>query len=433
MAAKPANMPSTADRDQTISTSITALTEAQQTRNAIYYGLLIAVGYLAAPIAYIDLIHASMFDTMGASKTVANLPTATAAVFGLVPLFAAWLIPSTRYIKFTISMGYSLTGLSVLLVAVALTIDTSDEIRIVVTIIHAAILMACYGTAGIFLWEVVIRSIPENKRGKVFSIAFGVGPFLAVASAAGAQRLLGEDLDKQDLLQRFALVFFGAALIFFLKALLAWRLYVPPVEEVEAREPFADFMLGGIRNFLTSPILVRLAVASLLLMTGLTAMNNELLQVDEVIGVESAEVAGWSTGLRYAGKGVAAIALGLLLSRFGPRAPALGTSILLVSAVVWAMVVRGYPYLITFALFGAGELGGLYYPHFVAAASNVDRVKRNLAIYSILGTLGYFAAVAHGWLADHFGSMSSNLLALGAAVVALCIIASLPRRPTPVN
>ena len=106
MAAKPANMPSAADRDQTVSTSITALTEAQQTRNAIYYGLLIAVGYLAAPIAYIDLIHASMFDTMGASKTVANLPTATAAVFGLVPLFAAWLIPSTRYIKFTISMGY---------------------------------------------------------------------------------------------------------------------------------------------------------------------------------------------------------------------------------------------------------------------------------------------------------------------------------------
>ena len=433
MAEQPPETPPDAQDEQKALNPTEALTETQQNRNAIYYGLIIAIGYIAAPVAYIDLIHASMLDTMGASKMVANMPTAMASVFDLVPLFVAWLIPHTRWLKLTISMGYLLAGLSVLMVAIALSIDITDETRIVVTIVHASILRACYMTANLFLWEVVIRSIPEDKRGKAFGIAFSVGPFLAVASASGAQFLLGGDLDKDDLLLRFALIFVVVAMVFFLMAQLTWRFYVPRVEQVETRESFVDFMFGGIGTFLTSRTLVAVAVANLLFMTGLMAMNTDLLQVQEVLGVSSTKVAGLSAALRYGGKGVAAIVLGLMLARFGARSPALGTSIFLVSAVVWAMVVRGHPYLMAFALYGAGELGGLYYPHYLVAASKVGRLKRNLAIYSIVGMLGYGAALLHGWLADHFGGMASSLLALGAAVVALWIIIKLPRRPKPVN
>src|SRR3954453_15212682 len=71
----------------------------QRVRNMACFAAIICLGYLSAPVQYVDVIHAALCNKLGASKTIANLPTAVGAFFGLVPLVIAWLLPQTRWLR----------------------------------------------------------------------------------------------------------------------------------------------------------------------------------------------------------------------------------------------------------------------------------------------------------------------------------------------
>ncbi|MBN1342600.1 MAG: hypothetical protein JXQ73_07970 [Phycisphaerae bacterium] len=402
-----------------------ALTDRQQTANGLYYALIVSINYLVAPVSYVDLMHAALCNTAGASKTVANLPTSMGAFFGLVPLVAAWVFPYTRWIRPVMSYGYLCSGIGGLIVPIVLICPSPDWLKILATILHAAILMTCSGTAGVFIWEAVVRGTSERKRGRTFSITYGIGPFFAVASSAAAQKVL--DLGAYP--YSFAAIFFVGSLLLLVNAVLARRFQIPDEDEVVRREPFIVFIVGGLKSFLTSRTLIALGIAYVLFYAALVAMNNAMLNVESVLGVEPKQMTGWCSALRFGAKGLAGLGLGLLLARYGARSPALATSLALVMANVWTMVVPGYAYLVAFGLFGAGELGGLYYPHYLAAASRPDRLKRNIAIYQIVGTLGSAGAAVLGFVADHWGTTASMGLAVCIASVAMFIFLMLPAKP----
>jgi len=403
------------------------LTSRQQTRNAICYALIVSISYLTAPVCYVGLMHAALCHSAGASKMVANLPTSMAAFFGLAPLVAAWLFPYTRWIKPVMSYGYTLSAMGGLIVPIVLICPTPNWLRIAATILHAAVLLACNGTAGVFMWEAVIRGTTEGKRGKTFSITFGIGPFFAVASSVGAQFVL----NRGPYPYNFAIIFLTGSVLLLVNAVVARRFVIPSAGEVVEREAFGTFFVGGLRSFFASRTLVLLAAAYLLFYTALVAMNNALLNVKHVLDVQPQEMAGWCSALRFGTKGLAGVFLGLLLARYGARSPAVATAIVLAVTNLWTMFVPGYAYLIAFGLFGAGELGGLYYPHYVAAASRPDRLKRNICIYQIIGTFGTLSAALLGFVADRYGMTASAGLALGAAALPLLIFAALPARPEP--
>jgi len=245
----------------------------------------------------------------------------------------------------------------------------------------------------------VIRGTTEGKRGKTFSITFGIGPFFAVASSAGSQFVL----DRVPYPYDFAVIFLTGSVLLLVNAVVARRFVIPSVGEVVEREAFGAFFVGGFRSFFASRTLVVLAAAYLLFYMALGAMNNALLNVKDVLGVQPQEMAGWCSAFRFGAKGLAGVFLGLLLARYGARSPAVATGIVPAVANLWTMVVPGYAYLIAFGLFGAGELGGLYYPHYVAAASRPERLKRNICIYQIIGTLGTLSAALLGFVADRIG------------------------------
>jgi hypothetical protein len=405
------------------------LTSRQQTRNGICYALIVSISYLTAPVSYIDLMHAALCNSAGASKTVANLPTSMAAFFGLVPLVAAWLFPYTHWIKRVISYGYLLSAVGGLVVPLTLILPVPNWVRIVATILHAAILLACNGTAGIFIWEAVVRGTTEGKRGKTFSITFGIGPFFAVASSEAAQYVLNQGAYPYN----FAAIFFVGSVLLAVNAFLARGFDLPTADAVVERESFRSFMLGGLRSYLTSRTLVVLALANLAFFVAIAAMNNALLNVENVLGVQPEQLAGRCAALRFGAKGIAGVFLGLLLTRYGARSPALATALMLIAANVWTLTVPGYAYLIAFGLFGAGELSGLYFPHYVAAASTHDRMKRNICIFQIIGMLAHGSAAFLGLVADHYGMAASVGVALGASVLPLFIFAMLPARPKPEN
>ena len=79
----------------------------EQTRNIILYAAINSLGYLAAPVLYVGLLQAALFEKLGADKATANLPASLALWLHPVPVLIAWLIPQVRYLKTVVVVGFS--------------------------------------------------------------------------------------------------------------------------------------------------------------------------------------------------------------------------------------------------------------------------------------------------------------------------------------
>jgi len=407
------------------------LSSRQQTINAICYFVIISITYFAAPIIYVDVVHSALVDKLGASKTVANLPTTMGTFFGIIPLIVAWWLPYTRLLKPVLVGTWLIGGAGALALPVVLLLNFPASVCITMAVLHGGLIIATLGVNALFMWEVFIRGTSEAKRGKTFSLAFGLGPLFAVAGSQVVQQVLTSKIQALQYPNGFAALFLAASILMFILAFVCSRFRVPMAGAVVSRQPFGEFMFGGFGHFFTNRLLISLAVANLLFNTAFFAINNASLNVRDVLGIDPDQLSGWVSTLRFGTKGLAGFFLGWLLARYGSRCPAVGTSLLMLSATLWVLVVPGWAYMAGFGLFGAGELCGLYYSYYVAAASRPDRIKRNVAIYNLVGLLGYFSAFLHGRAADLWGINASFALAAGSAVIALLIIIRLSPRPEP--
>jgi hypothetical protein len=389
--------------------------------------VLKALVYLAAPVAYADVVHAALCDRLGASKFVANLPTAAATVAGLLPLLVTWGLPQPEQIKPVLIVSYLFAGAVGLAVPVVLVLSLPVSVRLAVTILHGLLTTALLLTATVYFWEAVLRGTGEAVRGRMFSLSFGIGPLFAVAGSLITQGAL----DELPYPSSFCLVFLGEAVLMLVAAVAVQFFHLPPDGAIVPRESLGDYLFGGLRAFCSSRILVTVTLAYLLTLIGFMALNNASLEVKVVLGKEPEQLSGWISALRYGTKAAAGAGLGLLLTRRGVRTCSLATVVALITGVLWTLAVPGYFFLLAFGFFGASELSGVYFPYYVATASRPERVKRNSALYALVGYLGYLAAAVHGVVADSYGTMASMGLALAASLLALVALVSLPARPQP--
>jgi hypothetical protein len=407
------------------------LTRKERKTNALRYTLIICLGYVAAPVAYVDVIHAALCDKLGASRAVANLPTAAGAFFGVIPLFVAWLLPQTRLLRGVSASTFLASALVCLPMSAALVFHASPTACIILAVLNGGVLLAAAATTNIYLWEILMRATTEADRGKTFSIAFGAGPVLAAAASEGAHWVLRGSVPALAYPYNFALLFILAALLMAACATLCLGFHIPLTAAVTAREPLAHYMFGGFKTFFGNRTLLILTGGFLLYWAAFFTMNNASLNVKEVLSVAPEKLSGRIDAIRFGTKAGMGFLLGYILRRFGTRAPCLLTTLALLLASLWALTVPGWAYLCAFGLFGAGELGGFYYPYYAAAVSKPERVKPNTAILSITALLGLLFAGLHGFVADHLGMKPSLCLAIGAAIAALLLIKLLPSRPQP--
>ena len=401
----------------------------QEDANVRVYIVQKALVYLAAPIVYADVVHTALCTKLGASKFVANLPTAVATVAGVLPLIIIWALPHPRQIRPVLIVSYLLAGVIGLAVPAVLWLPVSDSVRLAVIILHGGSTTALMLTVGVYFWEALMRGTGEAVRGKMFGLAFSIGPLFAVAGSLGTQGLL----DALPYPSNFCLVFLGGSVLMLAAATAVRSFHIPVDAEVVPREPLRSYLFGGMRAFVSSRTLMTITLAMLLTTTGWMAINNASLEVKIVFGNEPEQFSGWISALRFGMKGVSGAGLGVLLARRGVRACSVATVAALIAAVLWAMVVPGYFFLFAFGLFGAAELHGAYFPYYVAAASHPERVKRNCALFGLVGCLGYLGAAAHGVVADRFGTAASMALALAASILAFVALVTLPARPRPVE
>lgn len=475
-------------------TSSCPLTAAEQRRNLILFALCIGLEYLAAPVLYVGITQASLCDHLGADTLTANLPAMLYFAMTAVPTLVAWASPSVRVLQRNLAICFGLTALTLGLTALALHRDVSRDFKLWAVILQGAVSGATMTGAIAYLWEIIGRGSDEKHRGAALSLAFGMGPVLAVLGSLGQTALLGGTIFGWQFAgvgspQSFVALYGLGVPIMILGTILACFFVVPPVADEPSREPvrevvgvlvglplmFASVLLvqgdwgtsavwlrvlgylaalgataGFVYHFRTilqQPVLLVATLVTILVYTANMIPSNMNLYSAEVLGDLPEKYAGQQNMLRFGFKVAAGLFLGWLLTRTHPRAGVLATASLYLAAMLWATLVTGPWYLVAFGLYGAGELIGVYAPNYIVSASRPSELRRNMAFVSLLmvpaAPAGYlFGAVADlairnqwtglGWTSRQLGFRISFLACAACVLLGMLIArALLPKHPQP--
>src|SRR5581483_11933500 len=200
-------------------------------------------------------------------------------------------------------------------------------------IVQCALAGVIMPTAVALLWEMLGRGVAPSRRGTTLSLAFGLGPVLAVlGSVASVLPLQGRfgPLEwpalKLEYPVNFAVQYGTAAGLMALGALFCSRCVVRlPEREVE-REPFVQGVFGGVRDILTNRVLLTATVVIILVYIGNTISTNMNLYSPQVLGAPAEQYIGLQLTYRFGFKVVAGLLLGWVLTRTNPKTGLLTTA-----------------------------------------------------------------------------------------------------------
>jgi MFS family permease len=130
-----------------------------------------------------------------------------------------------------------------------------------------------------------------------------------------------------------------------------------------------------------------------------------------------AKYAGTQNLYRFSFKMLAGVFLGWLLARTNPRAGILATSLLFLSAQLWAIFVTGPWYLVAFGIFGAGELIGVYAPNYLVSASRKEDLRKTTAFMTMLMAPAAPIGYLYGSIVDIVKRNEWTALGMNSAVL----------------
>ena len=413
-----------------------ALSESAQRRNSLVFLLNNSISYFVAPVFYVGVLHAVVIERLGLSDTVANLPESVYMWMLPLPVFIAWLWPSTRHVKTMLVVNYAAKGLAGL-AAVALFLGAPTSWLAAGLIAHAGIVGVTTGVTNMCLWEVIGRGMTPARRGWTLGITFGIGPLFAVLGSCLSQlTLTGSFLGLMHMPKMpepwgYVVLFGITAPAMALSAAFV-SLVSLPAGAVEPRASLAS-MAGGLRQYFAHPpILIALGGFLLTAAGGNMILANLALYARDATGHPPDEYAGWQLALRFGSKSVAGFLLGWLVARLSPKMPAVATTAFCLVGMLWALLVPGEWYLASFCFLGAGELFYVYYLNYIVGCSRPERMKENTAYTNVISAAVGFVPLIYGGLSDRYGLRSSFVLAAGILIAALALVTLLmPRRPKP--
>lgn len=424
------------------------LGDREQTRNVILVAVNTGLSYLASPVLYVGVVHASLCDWLQTSATVANLPATAYLIMSPLPLVVAWLFPYARLLKPVMVACYaSLAGVNALMALVLLG-SASKELQVAVLILQGGIVGGARTVAVAFEFEVLGRAVSSARRGRALGLAYGRGPILAIIGSLASQWLLAGTLGPWQMERlegpyNFAVLFAAAVPIMAVAAVLASR-YVIPMEASEPPRPsFIQGVFGGFGKFLSQPVIRLGMIVSIIILAGYTIISNMTLYTREVLGVPPAEFAGYQNTLRFAFKSVTGMFLGWVLSRTHPKAGVLLAASLGLAAVLCAALAPGKWFLLSFGLLGGGELFGIYVTNYILCCSPRNEMRRYMAFTMVTLFPAAFAGILFGIISDHFRSNASSpdslahayqlsfFVAAGFIALGIALALFLPARPRP--
>ncbi len=219
----------------------------QQRRNLVLFASCTGMQYLAAPVLYVGITQAALCDRLEADARTSNLPATLFFAMTAVPAIIAWLSPQVAALKRNLMLCYAISGIMLATLAVTLLLPLPNWIKLAMVILQGGVAGAVMPAAIALLWEVIGRGSDECRRGLALSLAFGLGPILAVAGSFAQTALLGGDLfgwkfSGAAYPWNFVVLFGAGAPVMAVAALLCRLFVVPPVEREPQREPLSAVM-----------------------------------------------------------------------------------------------------------------------------------------------------------------------------------------------
>ena len=434
-----------------MSTEIVLLPESAQRRNSLVFLLNHSLTYLVAPVFYVGMLHAAVLDSMEASDTVANLPEAVYLWATPAPVLIAWLLPSPRLMRPILATALAAMGAAGFAVAVLFAGGIHRWI-VPALVAHAAVIGSCNGVRQMCLWELIGRGVSEQRRGWTLGLTFGLGPVFAVAGSCASQLVLSGNflgiVRTEPVPQpwNYVLLFGATAPLMWLAAGLIWLAETEAVaasavqregsnngpaghDTASGWRTMAFAALVGLRQFFMQPLILITVTAFLLTYSGTMIMNNLSLYARDAIGESPESYAGLQLALRFGCKSLAGFALGWLVAHVHARASLSATTSICLAGVLWALLVPGKWYLLSFGLLGAGELYYIYYLNYIVGCSAPQRIRENTAYANLLTAGVGFVPLVFGAVSDHYGIRASFFMAAAMLATALLVVmAGLPKQ-----
>src|SRR5690242_6134692 len=110
----------------------------QQTRNLLLFGANTSLSYLASPITFV-IVHAPCCKRLGASATVANLPSTAYLIGAVLPVFVAWYVPWVSLFKRVLVLSYCAFVAGSAAVAAILLLPVAPEVKIGALVAHGGV------------------------------------------------------------------------------------------------------------------------------------------------------------------------------------------------------------------------------------------------------------------------------------------------------
>ncbi len=396
------------------------ISEAMTRRNGAIFLISYMLIYLAAPAVYIGIVQAALIDQLGAGATMANLPFSAYKFGAFAPIVVSWFVPH-RWEKQVIVWANVMTASVLTLVFLTLILPAPTSIRIGGLILQGLFQGVSGATSMIFQLQCLTRGTTPEGRIRVLKKTFSLTPIAAVVGSLAAQWLLGPQFTGLDFPHDFAAVYLMAIPCIAGVAWISRGYDLAPLAD-EPRRPFFGHLIGTVKNFAASRSLRLAWFAYWLWYCTLATKPNLSLYAHEAMGVDPQDYSGVMMALGFGCKAIGGFGLGWLALRYGLRASVFTTSALLGMSVVWAWGVPGFAYLAAFGFQGAGELGGTYFPNFVAVLSSADAGTRNLALMQFATPASSWAAAVHGGLVDAWGFPASFIFALATAAASMGLV-----------
>jgi MFS family permease len=391
-------------------------------------GRVFLVNYLliffAAPVIYVGVIQAALCNKLGASATIASLPASVHLLGQIAPLFLSWLVPH-RHEQRVVIWANAMTASLLACVMVTLLLPTSNAVRITAVVLQGLLQGLSGSVSLVFMVHCLRRGTTPEGRALALKQTYTAGPLTAVAGSLGTQYLLASGRLSYPF--DFALIYAVGALCVVGVAASSTRFLLPPVEE-EERTGITAYLTTAARAFFQDRQLLRVWAAYALWWCTLGGIGNLSLYTREAAGRDPKELSGIVLAIRFGCKAIGGYFLGLIATRSGMRPAVIGTVCLAGAGMLWALLVPGYGYLFAFGLLGAGELGGAYFPNYVASLSTVEAGTRNLAILTLATPAVSFAPALHGYLTDRFGFYASFVFGIVTASAAAVLLAGAAKR-----
>jgi len=403
--------------------------QLDERRNGFVFLAAITLGYLAAPVLYVGVVQAALCNILGANATVANLPQAAYMIGSVAPVFASWFIPYSRERDVVVWSG-ALGGIMLGMVGCVLILPFSNTFRIAIVISQSLIYGLAASIQMVYLYQCLNRGTSEQSRARALKLSFSLGPIAAVIGSLSAQYIVNSSFPILQYPYNFASLYFFGALCMMGMAIAGAMYRIRPLAK-EVRPALISYMWQTMAVFFGSRSLLLLWLAYVLWYSAISSMPNLSLYAKHVIGKEPETLVGIILALRFGFKALSGYVQGTFAQLWGVRAPLISVLVLMLTSISWAILVPGYPYLFTFALIGAAELGGIYFPNYCLAISSYEAGARNLSVLTLAVVIGGFSSTLHGAITDSFGFIASFTFAGICALFSLFLVLRLPIQPNP--